>query len=108
MEVCATLQRYTSPDHHYAKLHNVDHSVSELSHLPNELSVNVLPCAKRTGVLVSDSLVRNMHTSGLLEVILEGSGSASNVPPCKQEQTQHTSLRPQEAVKERTIVYSHH
>lgn len=32
---------------------------------------------------VSYSLVRNMHTSSLLKVILEGSGNAPAVPPYK-------------------------
>ena len=35
---------------------------------------------------VSDSLSRNMHISGLLEVILLGSCSAPPVPPCTKEQ----------------------
>ena len=35
---------------------------------------------------VSDSLVRNVHTSSLLEVILWGSGSAPPLPPCTKEQ----------------------
>ena len=35
---------------------------------------------------VSDSLVRNMHTSNLLEVISCGSGSAPAVPPPTKEQ----------------------
>ena len=35
---------------------------------------------------VSDSLSRNMHISGLLEVILHGSGIAPPVPPCTKEE----------------------
>ena len=35
---------------------------------------------------VSDSLVRNMHTSSQLEVILLGSGSAPPVPPRTKKQ----------------------
>jgi len=35
---------------------------------------------------VSDSLSRNIHISGLLEVILQGSGSAPLVPPCTKEE----------------------
>ena len=35
---------------------------------------------------VSDSFSRNMRISGLLEVILQGSGSAPPVPPCTKEE----------------------
>lgn len=35
---------------------------------------------------VSDSLSRNMDISGLLEVILQGSGTAPPVPPCTKEE----------------------
>ena len=35
---------------------------------------------------VSDSLSRNMHISGLLEVILQGSGRAPPVPPSTKEE----------------------
>lgn len=35
---------------------------------------------------VSDCLVRNIHTSGLLEVVSLDPGGAHPVPPCTKEQ----------------------
>ncbi len=81
---------------------------------------------------VSNILVRNMHSS-LVEVILEGSGSALPVPPCTKEQilvlllgccpsmslpcsprvTAHLPISPKldksvRKDKERAIVFGHH
>ncbi|MEQ2249880.1 hypothetical protein ILYODFUR_034178 [Ilyodon furcidens] len=80
-----------------------------LSCLSHVLSVNLLSFVKSTGFqwrictvlgcehnphlwtsgphtilmeLVSNRLCRHMHICGLLEVILQGSGSAPPVPPC--------------------------
>ena len=91
--------RYASPDHHWpttkqVMLDDVTGSITFTTVSPD--SFTTVTCAHCEPALICEekgapmadleSLVRNMHTSSLLEVILWGSGSAPPLPPRTKKQ----------------------